>query len=205
MKSGIYKIENLLNGKFYIGSAKDFLHRKSTHLYDLRNNKHRNIHLQRSFNKHGEDSFLFQLVEQCNEEILIEREQYYIDSLNPHFNILRLAGSSIGIKRPDQSIRILEFNKNRIVSDITKQRTSTTLKKLGHKPTKECTEKSMKVLSKPVLQFDLDDTFIKEWKSINDACRSLNIASSNLSKVCRGQGKTLKNFKWKYKIEKSCL
>ena len=200
LKSGIYKIENIINGKFYIGSSYNLSHRKSTHFYDLRNNKHRNIHLQRSFNKWGEESFGFSILEECSIELLIEREQFYIDIFKPPYNILMIAGSGRGLKRPDQSIRIKELNKNRVVSKEAKERTSSTLKEIGHKPTKECTEKSMKVLRKPVLQYDLDGNFIREFISINEACRELNMASANLSRACRGILKTLKGYKWKYKI-----
>lgn len=199
MKSGIYKILNKVNDKFYIGSSNNLLHRKSTHFYDLRNNKHRNIHLQRSYNKYNEDDFEFSIIEECEVDDLIKREQYYIDNLNPHFNILKIAGSSLGIKRPDQSTRIQKFNKNRQITSETKLRTSNTLKKIGHKPTKECTEKSMLVLRKPVLQFDLEGNFLKEFISLQDACRKLGMASGNLSKACKDENKTLKGFKWKYK------
>lgn len=199
LKSGIYKITNIINDKFYIGSANNLSHRKSTHLYDLRNNKHRNIHLQRSYNKHGENSFIFSVVERCEVDELIEREQFYIDSLNPYFNISRVAGSTIGFKRPDQSIRILEFNKNRVVSDETKSRTSSTLRQIGHKPTAECTEKSMQVLRKGVVQYSLEGELIEEYESISNACRKHNLATGNLSKACKGIIKTLGGYKWQYK------
>ena len=55
--SGIYKITNLENNKFYIGSAKDLYDRLASHKKDLRANKHCNIYLQRSYNKYGADSF----------------------------------------------------------------------------------------------------------------------------------------------------
>ena len=200
LRIGIYKIENLVNGKFYIGSSHNLSHRKSTHFYDLRNNKHRNIHLQRSFNKWGEKSFRFSILEECSIEFLIEKEQFYIDTFKPHYNILMIAGSGRGQKRPDQSIRIKELNKSRIVSDKTKNRTSNTLKEIGHKPTEECTEKSMRILRKPVLQYDLNGNFIREFISINEACRELNMSSTNLSRACRGVLRTLKGYKWKYKI-----
>lgn len=53
MKSGIYQIKNTLNGKVYVGSAKDFEKRWKRHFKDLENGVHSSIKFQRSFNKHG--------------------------------------------------------------------------------------------------------------------------------------------------------
>ena len=61
--SGIYKIINNVNGKFYIGSASNFLNRYKEHLSALKNNRHYNDILQRSFNKHGKEAYAFIVLE----------------------------------------------------------------------------------------------------------------------------------------------
>ena len=80
MKSGIYKITNVVNGNFYIGSSKNVLHRISRHKSTLKLNKHRNIHLQRSYNKYGIDKFLFEVIHICSEDQLRSIEQYLLDN-----------------------------------------------------------------------------------------------------------------------------
>jgi len=55
----VYKIYNVKNNKFLIGSTNNWTKRKSNHLNELRNNKHTNNHLQYSWNKYGEYSFIF--------------------------------------------------------------------------------------------------------------------------------------------------
>ena len=60
----IYRITNMANGKFYIGSAESFARREWQHRYDLKRNAHKNPHLQASWNKHGEEMFVFEVVEQ---------------------------------------------------------------------------------------------------------------------------------------------
>ena len=87
MKCGVYKILNNQNNKFYIGSSKNLSKRWTQHKSDLKNKTHINIILQRSWNKYGEDSFSFEIVEECHQDILLNREQHYIDTLKPEFNI----------------------------------------------------------------------------------------------------------------------
>ena len=96
IQSGIYKITNLINGKFYIGSSYNYYNRKREHLSKLRRNTHTNSKLQNAFNKYKEYAFYFCLIEECEREKLIEREQYYIDTLKPEFNICLTAGTPVG-------------------------------------------------------------------------------------------------------------
>jgi group I intron endonuclease len=63
MDQGIYKIINVVNNKFYIGSAVSFRKRKARHFSELRNGKHNNRHLQAAWYKYGEQAFVFVVVE----------------------------------------------------------------------------------------------------------------------------------------------
>jgi group I intron endonuclease len=87
MKSGIYKITNIVNGKFYIGSSEDVDNRwKIEHVGNLRRNQHCNPKLQHSWNFHGGDKFSVEILEEVEprKELLLEREQYYLDTLKPY-------------------------------------------------------------------------------------------------------------------------
>lgn len=82
---GIYRILNKVNGKFYIGSTVNFRKRMREHLFYLRNGNHVNNHLQHAFNKYGEKSFSFEVVEYVDDiEKLMEIEQMYLDELKPY-------------------------------------------------------------------------------------------------------------------------
>jgi len=92
--SGIYKITNIVNGKFYIGSSIDVEKRWRQHKNKLKNNNHTNIHLQRSWNKYGENSFSLETIEEVGPSSLLDIEQLYLDKLCPfHPN-----GYNIGVK-----------------------------------------------------------------------------------------------------------
>jgi group I intron endonuclease len=64
MTRGIYKIINIVNNKFYVGSAVDLKRRKTRHFSELRTGKHNNRHLQAAWVKYGEQSFVFVVVEE---------------------------------------------------------------------------------------------------------------------------------------------
>ncbi len=64
MARGIYKIINVVNNKFYVGSAVDLKRRKARHFSELRNGRHNNRHLQAAWVKYGEQAFVFVVVEE---------------------------------------------------------------------------------------------------------------------------------------------
>ena len=68
MARGIYKIINIINNKFYVGSAVDLKRRKTRHFSELRKGKHNNRHLQAAWQKYGEAAFIFVVVEELSPE-----------------------------------------------------------------------------------------------------------------------------------------
>lgn len=79
MAHGIYKIINVVNNKFYVGSAVDLKRRKTRHFSELRNGKHNNAKLQNAWNKYGEQSFIFAIVELIEDKnILLEAENKWL-------------------------------------------------------------------------------------------------------------------------------
>lgn len=77
--TGVYSIYCSGNQKLYIGSAVSIKGRWAVHRCALRKSEHTNKHLQNSFNKYGEDSFEFSVVELCSKDELILREQFWMD------------------------------------------------------------------------------------------------------------------------------
>ena len=106
-KTGVYEIVNIITNERYIGSASrvgksnslsGFYVRFDKHKLLLKNNKHYNIHLQRAYNKYGENNFNFNVLSICPPEYCIKLEQWFIDNLKPEFNIRKIADSNKGIK-----------------------------------------------------------------------------------------------------------
>jgi len=135
-ETGIYIIKNKLNNKIYIGSAVDIVDRWRRHKILLQKNKHHSPILQNSWNKYGKENFDFIIVEECNKDILISREQYYLDILlkanddnftffkSNGYNVNHRADSSLGrefteetkvkmskIKSKNGKLKDIEFSK----------------------------------------------------------------------------------------------
>src|SRR5216684_3447498 len=113
--SGIYKITCTANKRIYIGSAVNLRERKRAHFSALRHNRHGNQHLQRAWNKYGEQAFTFEVLEQVLPIALTAREQYWLNKLKPFdrkgFNIAREAGSTLGVEMsPETRAKISQAN-----------------------------------------------------------------------------------------------
>jgi group I intron endonuclease len=98
----VYKITNNIDGKFYIGSTNNLIKRYYTHIHDIRSGKNTCVKLIRAVNKYGEDNFKFEIICECTTDEVLKTEQEYINSLKPHYNVAKIAGSNLGIKRTEE-------------------------------------------------------------------------------------------------------
>lgn len=106
---GIYKITNMINGKAYIGQAKNIERRWKTHITKHNNpkNKEYNKVLYCAMRKYGFENFEFEILIECEEELLDLMEIYYIEKYNTYihsensngYNMNKGGGGSKGAKR----------------------------------------------------------------------------------------------------------
>lgn len=194
-KAVIYQILNLATGKIYIGSSSNYSRRKIGHLTLLRKNKHHSRKLQNSYNRHGEDKFVFSLLESfeyTNKEEILKREQEYITSLKPYYNICSIAGSCLGVKRTtkfrkDLSARI-RVRREKIISYIKEGKTTGEIVEImkisrsaiadARKELKDSEGISYKYLKKRVIDNESGEIFT----TIRDAAKSKSISEITLRK-----------------------
>ena len=203
---GIYKITNINNGKYYIGSSININRRWHEHKRNLNKNKHNNIHLQKSWNKYGEASFLFEIIELVeNEKDLIICEQQHLNSITPFnsmvtFNICKMAYSTLGIKHSNET-----KNKMSVSHNGTTHKKETIFKMIQIKTKQsENTKSKLSKINKgkiaqnkqPIYQMDLNNNIVKMWNSVTDAAKILNISTSLICGVCQGRRKSTGGFKW---------
>lgn len=110
--SCVYTIGFLNTDKKYVGSTKNFAHRRSSHLSCLKNNKHSNSYLQNAFNKYGVEYITFTVLEHTlsDKKTLQEREQSWLDELKTYnrdtgFNLSKIAHLPTGSGNSDENKR----------------------------------------------------------------------------------------------------
>lgn len=107
--TGVYCICNLVSGKKYVGSSSTSLvGRIRHHLKELRGRRHQNKHLQSAWNTYGPKAFRFSILEYCEPEDCLAREQHWIDKLNTFdrnfgYNSRSKAGSNFGMRWSEET------------------------------------------------------------------------------------------------------
>ena len=129
---GIYIIQNVANGMFYIGGSVDICRRWREHRKTLRNGNHANSYIQKDYDSHGEVMFRFDILEICNSDsskiYLLEREQFWLDLLRAAsigYNSYPLAGTPKGSVRSSETRKkIADTNRGQKRSPETRARIS---------------------------------------------------------------------------------
>jgi len=151
---GIYKIQSkLYPDRVYIGSSLDIKQRKIDHFKELRKNTHKNGRLQNHTNKYGIDDLVFIMIEPCLPEFLLIREQYYIDTGNPYFNICLSAKSWLGLKHTEEAkAKISHSKKGKHLSEETRKKISESHKgQIAWNKGKKTCEKTKNLLSERLI------------------------------------------------------
>jgi group I intron endonuclease len=93
----------LINGKQYVGSAVDLRVRLRTYFNRNALKRDNNMLICRALLKHGYSNFTLEILKYCSPEKCIKWEQLFLDLLNPEYNILKNAYSSLGYKHSAES------------------------------------------------------------------------------------------------------
>lgn len=200
---GVYTITNIITRHIYVGCTKrTFNVRWGLHKRQLKTGIHNNTYLQRAWDMYGEENFLFEILEECKEEYLYSEEHYWATLLNVHN---RKYGYNLKPTHPNNiSLTSLE-TRDKIRTKAIGRKWSEEYKQLfrqnqiGKKHSEEHKNKAAKGKYKPILQYSLDGTFIKEWDSGKSASISLNLNTSNITFALKKITKTCGGFIWKYK------
>ena len=218
MSCGIYKITNLVNGKIYVGQSVDMERRFQKHLY-----ANDNFLIHKAIRKYGRQNFSFQILEECSQEQLNDKEILWIKTLNsmvPNgYNMIDGGSNGAGLAK---GYEVIQYSLDgEYMAEYPSARQASRQTGIDHHTICDCCnninhhaggfqwkyKNSNKEivpinirLDFTVLQIDKEtNEVIQEFNSIAEASKKLNIAKSTICKVCNGKGKTAGGFKWKYK------
>lgn len=102
-KSGIYLWRNKINGKTYVGSSVNLTKRFKNYFNESYITRLKDFMIiYKALLAYGYENFTLEILEYCDPASILEREQYYLDTLKPEYNILKVAGSSFGYKHSEE-------------------------------------------------------------------------------------------------------
>lgn len=204
MASGIYFIENLITKQQYIGSAVKINKRWNSHRCELRANVHKNKKLQNAWNKYGEDNFQFKVIEFIEPKFLIDREQFYLDTVLPFYNIRKVANSNLGISLSEETKRKMRKPKSQQTKlAMSLSRKGKTYEEIygenANFVRKKNSISATKRQARKVGKFDKEGRLIEKFDSVKDSLLSLNVLknTSQISNAIKLK-KPYKKFYWQY-------
>lgn len=202
-KCGIYRIKNLTNLKFYIGSSND-LGRRFRIYFNVNQLMRSNMYIYKAILKYGYSNFSLDIIEYCEPNLLISREQYYIDLLKPEYNILKVAYSFLGFKhslstRIQMSINNTGVNhplygkkpsyetRIKIGKALRSNSTIDIIPNLNWNGVKLNTFSLYNKTNIKIKVFDLSNNLVNEFSSIKSVAKVLNVSNKTICKILNNE------------------
>lgn len=206
---GIYKITNP-KGKVYIGQSTNIDKRWKSYGWKNKTNKQQ-TKLYYSFKKYDVKNHTFEVIKECFKHELNQLEQHYITEYNSIENGLNISRGGYYFWEVNKGKKHTEETKNKMKDwwkENASPRSKETIKKISQTKRENPRNTTQEMIQKfrenspnkkPILQFDLEENFLEEFFSINEAARILNFRNDGISACLRGKQKTAYGFIWKYK------
>lgn len=191
-KVGVYRWVNLKNGKTYIGSSVDLGKRLQKYYnYNYLIDPKRNMIILKTLIKYGYSNFKVEILEFCNKDEVLAREQYYLDLLKPEYNILTAAGSSLGYKHSEETKVKLKTRNTRNWTGEPKAKWLEDLKRLhASEAHKEHMKKLGEMRSIKVEIFDTLNNETSVYPSAQEAAKAIGVGPSSISAAFKRKGES---------------
>lgn len=184
--SGVYAIKNNANGMVYVGQSTFIERRWMQHRSDLRAGRHESRLLQEAWNKFGEDSFVFIILEKLPERFLLVAEEWWIKYLDSTHNGYNRSEGGLGAKGISSWNKGLHHSAEvrRKISEKAKLRTGEKNPFFGRTHSENAKLSMKKARSMPVI--DLDTGIV--YESAKDADIAFGGTGSNVTKAIKHGG-----------------
>lgn len=209
----IYKITNAINGKIYIGQTSRTINVRWRE-HKSRSKTGDKSYLHNAIAKYGTENFEIEMVEECPQLLLNEREIYWIDFFNSYYpNGYNLTVGGGGNQKIDQEKIVQLWEEGLARQEIAERlgiASSTVSAHLQGYPTYSVTESRSRTEQKnqthfkpkkKVCQYTWEGKFIKQYNSLREAVEAFGENErtiSYLSAACRGALYTWRGYQWRY-------
>lgn len=196
---GIYSITNILTNKRYIGYSNNIKRRFNDHKWALRCNKHDNDYLQKAWNKYGENGFIFEILEECIENELSVKEDYWCRYYKTHNDLFgyNLQITGITQKGPIKDSTKLKRSKSLKGRIFTKEHCENISKaRLGKYtgPNPYLKQRQREVQGYPIIVISLYNEKLYEFNSIAETSEKLNLKAVSIAACIKNPPKCLKGY-----------
>ena len=216
-KSGVYRWVNKKNGSTYIGSSVNLRQRFYKYYSTSHLQKYKTI-IHQALLKYSHSKFSLEIIEYCDKNSLISREQYYIDKLKPDYNILKTANSSLGFKHSQETLDYFknirkvseETKKNlsqaaigRVLSEAEKSKISASRVgiKLSAKTRAKISATTSSLIGIPVIVRNIHTSLETEYINLTEAAKAIGVSRVAIKKAL-DSGRILKKTFYVIKREK---
>ena len=194
---GVYKITNLKNERFYIGASVDIKGRYSQHVGKSCSKYKDSLDFYRDIYELGKSNFELEILEVCDKDDLLEREQYWYDELNPTYNIVRPSVCNF---------TNAEVNRRALESCQSEEHRQKMKIKYSTDEYRELFRRVNSYKMKRVRMLTLDSILVIEFISFQEGARWLSEnteftgknKASKIKAVCDGERQTAFGYKWEY-------
>lgn len=209
MYGKIYKICNCINNKVYIGQTCSSIEKRfREHLYRAKSQTHENLPLYNAITKYGANNFFIEEIEQVPEELLNEREIYWIKFYDSFRNGYNATTGGEGIHRTDETEILKLWNEGCYQKEIAlktnhKSQTVKTILLANGITEKELKQRTKEISNsykyRPILRIDFSGNIV-EYNSVTECIANNNISISTLYRGLKNNIPK-KGYFWRYKNE----
>ena len=212
----IYKITNSVNRKVYIGKTTTSIEQRwKEHTKEATRDRKYKSKLYDAMNKYGIDNFKIEVVEECDNALLDERECYWIRKFKTQRNGYNITNGGDGHNViSDEEKKIIlslwgEGYSQKAISELANRNHKAVARVL-----RECGITREEVLArqdlltrcsriKPVYFYDLEGNYLRGFDSLTEAASALGIDKTTLGHILKGRQKSIHGMMIRsFKVEK---